>query len=74
MKESTDLEILLFQDVAVIDVNRTAGLFYVGKEFVLLLSFRHFFNACFAFLLVLGLSPSVTEKNKLASKNQSENN
>lgn len=31
MKESTDLEILLLQEVAVIDVNQTAGLFYVGK-------------------------------------------
>lgn len=57
----------------VIDVNQTARLFYVGKECVLLLSFSTFKIPVRAFLLILGLSASVTdtfkaEKNKLASK------
>lgn len=55
------------------DVNQTARLFYIGKEFVLLLRFDNFKIPVHAFLLILGLSASVTdtfmaEKNKLASK------
>lgn len=56
-----------------IDVSQTARLFYVGKEFVLLLSFGTSKIPSCAFILILGLSASVTdtfmaEENKLASR------